>query len=70
MKNVSDNFNAELYVLSEYAMKNTTFYLKNKVDIHMTFSFTFIKNSSPLSFVLFRTLQFLSETFFPKLNSV
>jgi len=25
MKNVSDNFNAEFYALSEYVMKNTTF---------------------------------------------
>jgi len=30
MKNVSDNFNAEFYVLSEYAMKNTTFHLKKQ----------------------------------------
>jgi len=29
-KNVSDNFNAEFYVLSEYAMKNTTFHLKKQ----------------------------------------
>jgi len=42
MKNVSDNFNAEFYVLSEYAMKNTTFHLKKP----MTFNFTFIKNSA------------------------
>jgi len=56
MKNVSDNFNAEFYFLSEYAMKNTTFHLKNKVDLHMTFSFTFIKNSSPPSCVALRTL--------------
>jgi len=30
MKNVLDNFNAEFYVLSEYAMKNTTFHLKKQ----------------------------------------
>lgn len=30
MKNVSDNFNAEFYVLSENAMKNTTFHLKKQ----------------------------------------
>jgi len=68
MKNVSDNFSAESYVLSEYAMKNITFHLKKKVDLHMTFSFTFIKNSSPPSCVPLRTLQLLSETFFSKLN--
>jgi len=28
MTNVSDNFNAEFYVLPEYAMKNITFHLK------------------------------------------
>jgi len=36
----------------------------------MIFSFTFIKNSTPPSCVLFQTLQLLSETFFSKLNSV
>jgi len=30
MKNMSDNFNAEFYVLSEYAKKNITFRLKKQ----------------------------------------
>jgi len=38
MKNVSDNFNTEFYILSEYVMKNTTFHLKKQswssYDLH------------------------------------